>query len=265
MSAIRDGSTTVLGMLVPKSRDRSDTIPTANEGSYERSFHTHQIEVHVEKFVAHQPVSDILSGDPIELPDREINPDLPALSRPEPDLLEQRYVPNRLEIVSWYKAAVATKNADDTQYLTQIGQQLKTAYMGEPFMQGQPPAEILPDDYQHSTVSISIEDKHRLDSMSDLTLVSYSPTRADVVKWYKAAVKLSDAPDSQYLMDLGTQLKTAYLKEPFMQGHLTVERLPDEYHNSSVSISIEDRQRLDAMCDRANELPQRIERTSRSR
>ncbi|AFY92853.1 hypothetical protein [Chamaesiphon minutus] len=265
VSTIHGDSMTVLGTLVPKSRDRTDTIPSSNEGTYERTFHSHQIEVHVREFVAHQPVSDILSGEPIVL-QREINPNLPPLQTPrhQPPPPE-RYVPNRAEIVGWYKAAIAIDNADDTRYLTQIGQQLKAAYMGEPFMQGQPRVEILPDDYHHATVAISIEDKQRLDSMHERPSPSYCPTRADVVQWYKAAVKVADAPNTQYLMDLGTQLKTAYLNEPFMQGRATVEQLPDEYQNSAVSISMADKQRLDAMSERANEPQPQIQRSSRSR
>jgi hypothetical protein len=265
VTAILGNNTTVLGTLVPKSRDRTDTIPSSNEGTYERTFHSHQIEVHVREFVAHQPVSDILSGEPIVLP-REINPDLPPLQTPrhQPPPPEG-YVPNRAEIVGWYKAAVAIDNADDTQYLTQIGQQLKTAYMSEPFMQGQPRVEILPDDYHHATVAISIEDKQRLDSMHERPSPSYCPTRADVVQWYKAALKVADAPNTQYLMDLGTQLKTAYLSEPFMQNRATVEQLPDEYQNSAVSISMADKQRLDAMNERANEPQSQIQRSSQSR
>jgi hypothetical protein len=265
VSAIYGDTTTVLGTLVPKSRDRTDTIPSSNEGSFERTLHTHQIEVHVREVVAHQSVSDILSGNPIELPDRDINPNLPPLHRPEPEPRPpERYLPNRAEIVSWYKAAVANHNADDTQYLIQIGQQLKTAYMGEPFMQGQPPVETLPGDYHHATVTIAIEDKQRLDSMRDRPPPSYHPTRADVVKWYKAAVKVN-ADDTQYLMDLGTQLKTAYLSEPFMQGHSTVERLPDDYQNTAVSVSMEDKQRLDAMSERATEPSQQRSNPSRGR
>ena len=159
---------------------------------------------------------------------------------------------------------MATNNADDTQYLIQIGQQLKTAYMREPFMQGQPPVETLPDDYHHATVSISIEDKQRLDSTRDRPSPSYHPTRADVVKWYKAAMKVN-ADDTQHLIDLGTQLKTAYLSEPFMQGHSTVERLPDEYQHPSISMSMEDKHRLDAMSIRANEPSQQRSNPSRSR
>ncbi|AFY93167.1 hypothetical protein Cha6605_2072 [Chamaesiphon minutus PCC 6605] len=260
--AIHGDSTTVLGTLVPKARDGTDTIPIANEGSFERTLHTHQIEVHVREFVAHQSVSDILSGEPIVLP-RETNSNLPPLHRPESSPPE-RYLPNRAEIVGWYKAAVATNNADDTQYLIQIGQQLKTAYMDELFMQDRSPVETLPDDYHSATVSMSMTDKQRLDSMRDRPSPSYYPTRADVVKWYKAAVKVN-APDTQYLMDLGTQLKTAYSNEPWMQGYSTVERLPDEYQNSAVSVSMEDKQRLDSMSIRANEPSQQIDRTSRGR
>ena len=264
VSAIYGDTTTVLGTLVPKSRDRTDTIPSSNEGSFERTLHTHQIEVHVREVVAHQSVSDILSDNAIELPDRDINPNLPPLHRPEPAPVDPKYVPNRAEIVGWYQSAVATNNADDTQYLIQIGQQLKTAYMGEPFMQDRPPVETLPDDYRHATVAISIEDKQRLDSTRDRSSPSYHPTRADVVEWYKAAVKVN-ADDTQYLMDLGTQLKTAYLNEPFMQGHSTVERLPDEYQHPSISMSMEDKHRLDAMSIRANEPSQQRSNPSRSR
>jgi hypothetical protein len=263
VSAIHGNSSTVLGTLVPKSRDRTDTIPSSNEGSFERTLHTHQIEVHVREFVAHQPVSDILSGEPLILP-RFINSHLPPLQPPrhQPPPPE-RYLPNRAEIVGWYQAAVATNNADDTQYLIQIGQQLKTAYMREPFMQGQPPVETLPDDYHHATVSISIEDKQRLDSTRDRPSPSYHPTRADVVKWYKAAVTVN-ADDTQYLMDLGVQLKTAYSNEPWMQGH-SVDRLPDEYQHPTVSISMADKQRLDAMNERATEPSQQRSNPSRSR
>jgi hypothetical protein len=61
VTAIRGESQIVLGTLIPKSRDLNNIIPTSNQGSYERTFHTHQIEIHVREFVAHQPVSDILS------------------------------------------------------------------------------------------------------------------------------------------------------------------------------------------------------------
>jgi hypothetical protein len=166
VTAIRGESQIVLGTLIPKSRDLNNTIPRSNQGSYERTFHTHQIEVHVREFVAHQPVSDILSGDPVRLPNREIDPHLPPLHRPEASAPE-RYLPNRAEIVSWYKAAVSTNNVDDTQYLIAIGQQLKTAYMGEPFMQGHSTVERLPDNYQNSAVSVAMEDKQRLDLMSN--------------------------------------------------------------------------------------------------
>jgi hypothetical protein len=165
VTAIRGESQIVLGTLVPKSRDLNNTTPTENQGSFERTFHTHQIEVHVREFIAHQPVSDILSGNPVRLPDREINPHLLPLHRLEPSAPE-RYLPNRAEIVSWYKAAVKMSNEDDTQYLLQIGQQLKTAYMGEPFMQGHSTVDRLPDNYQNSAVSVSLEDKQRLDVMS---------------------------------------------------------------------------------------------------
>ena len=86
-----------------------------------------------------------------------------------------------------------------------------------------------------------------------------------MVQWYKAAVKVGDDPNTQYLMDLGTQLKTAYLSEPFMQGRATVEQLPDEYQNSAVSISMADKQRLDAMNERANEPQPQTQRSSQSR
>jgi hypothetical protein len=174
-------------------------------------------------------------------------------------------VPNRAEIIGWYQAAVKTNNARDTQYLIEIGQQLKTAYMHEPFMQDRPPVETLPDDYHHATVAISIEDKQRLDSLHERPSPSYCPTRADVVKWYKAAVKVADAPATQYLMDLGTQLRTAYLNEPFMEGRLTVDRLPDEYQNPAVLVPMEDKQRLDVMSIRANEPPQQRANPSRGR
>jgi hypothetical protein len=166
VSAIHGDSSTVLGMLVSKSRDRTDTIPSSNEGSFERMLHTHQIEVHFREFVAHQPVSDILSGEPIVL-SRETNPDLPPLHRSEPEPEPPaRYVPNRAEIVGWYKAAVKVADALNTQYLMDLGTQLKTAYLSEPFMQGRATVEQLPDEYQHSAVSISMADKQRFDVMS---------------------------------------------------------------------------------------------------
>jgi hypothetical protein len=254
----------VLGTLVPKSRDRTDTIPIANEGSFERTLHTHQIEVHVREFIAHQPVSAILSGDPVVLPNRQISPNLPPLQRIESSPAEQTYVPNRAEIVGWYRAAVAIDNASETEYLIAVGHQLKNAYMGEPFMQGQPRVETLPDDYQHPTVSIPMADKQRLDSIRDRPPPSYCPTRAEVVKWYRAAVKVENAPEIQYLIELGTQLKSAYMSEPFMSGRSPVETLPDDYQNAGVSVSMEDKQRLDVM-SRANEPQQQVERSSRGR
>jgi hypothetical protein len=277
VTAIQGESQTVLGTLVPKNRDWVNTIPTSNQGSYSRTLHTHQIEVHVREFVAHQPVSEILSGQPVPLEYRQINPNLPALHRPAPAPTDRTYVPNRAEIVGWYKAAVKASNAPETEYLLEIGQQLKTAYTSEPFMQSGSTVDVLPDDYQNSSVSISIEDKHRLDLMrtdrdrlspsqsSPIPSQTYSPTRAEVVNWYKAAVKVDNASETRYLMDLGAKLKTAYMSEPFMQGQSPVERLPDEYQNSAVSMSSVDRQRLDLMLEKANEPQQKISSPSRGR
>ena len=84
-----------------------------------------------------------------------------AITEVEPPVesLPQTYMPTRLELVNWYRAS----SEEDRQKIAALGQQLKTGYMLQDFMQGQPEPETLPDEFQSTTVSISLTDKQRFD------------------------------------------------------------------------------------------------------
>jgi hypothetical protein len=73
--------------------------------------------------------------------------------------LPATYLPTRLELVNWYRAS----EGDEQHQIEALGQQLKTAYMLQDFMQGQPEPKILPDEFQSTTVAISLADKQQFD------------------------------------------------------------------------------------------------------
>jgi hypothetical protein len=79
--------------------------------------------------------------------------EMPLQSVPE------TYLPTRLELVNWYRAS----EGDDRHQIEALGQQLKTAYMLQDFMQGQPEPKILPDEFQSTTVAISLANKQQFD------------------------------------------------------------------------------------------------------
>jgi MobA/MobL family len=85
----------------------------------------------------------------------------PAIAEVEMPLESVRatYMPTRLELVNWYRASLG----DDRHQIEALGQQLKTAYMLQDFMQGQPEPETLPDEFQSTTVAISLADKQQFD------------------------------------------------------------------------------------------------------
>jgi hypothetical protein len=71
----------------------------------------------------------------------------------------ETYLPTRLELVNWYRAS----EGDDQHQIEALGQQLKTAYMLQDFMQGQPEPKTLPDEFQNTTVTISLANKQQFD------------------------------------------------------------------------------------------------------
>jgi hypothetical protein len=189
--------TTDLGTLYPK--DRAEFLKSgvqSAEGIYSRTLHPNQIELHVQDLVAHQPVSKILANTLLPLPDREINPDLTAiLEKPQltlvpeieavvnpspqdnlpavelevnlrivPDI-PQTYSPSRIELVDWYKASLKVAEPATAQYLVELGTQLKSVYTSEALSQGNPPVDRLPDAYQSSEVSITIDEKDKFDGI----------------------------------------------------------------------------------------------------
>jgi hypothetical protein len=78
---------------------------------------------------------------------------------PEDLIAPETYTPNRLELVNWFRAS----EGDDRQRIADLGQQLKTAYMLQDFMQGQPEPDTLPNEFQSNTVAISLADKQQFE------------------------------------------------------------------------------------------------------
>jgi hypothetical protein len=79
--------------------------------------------------------------------------EIPLQSVPE------TYLPTRLELVNWYRAS----EGDDRHQIEALGQQLKTAYMLQDVIQGQPEPKTLPDEFQSTTAAISLTDKQQFD------------------------------------------------------------------------------------------------------
>jgi hypothetical protein len=72
---------------------------------------------------------------------------------------------------------------------------------------------------------------------------AYNPSRLELVNWYRAVGANSES--GKQILELGKQLKTSYMAEEFMNGKPSVDRLPDDYRNSSISVSIEDKNRFE--------------------
>lgn len=178
--------TTILGNLDP--RDKTKFLKSgvqATEGIYSRTLHATQIELHVQELVVHQPVSKILANTLVPLPDREISPDITTISERDqltlvpdivaeevnlrivPDIrsMAQAYSPSRIELVDWYKASLKVAEPLAAQYLVELGTQLKSNYSAEAASQGSTPVERLPDAYQHSAVTITVEEKEKFDGI----------------------------------------------------------------------------------------------------
>jgi MobA/MobL family len=85
----------------------------------------------------------------------------PAIAEVETPIESVRatYMPTRLELVNWYRAS----EGDDRHQIEALGQQLKTAYMLQDFMKGQPEPKTLPDEFQSTTVTISLTDKQQFE------------------------------------------------------------------------------------------------------
>jgi hypothetical protein len=81
--------------------------------------------------------------------------------------------------------------------------------------------------------------------ISELPLKSiseYNPSRLELVKWYKALGANSES--GKQILELGKELKISYMAEDFMKGKPLVDRLPDDYRNTRISVSIEDKDRF---------------------
>jgi hypothetical protein len=72
---------------------------------------------------------------------------------------------------------------------------------------------------------------------------AYNPSRVELVNWYKAVGANSES--GKQILELGKQLKTNYMAEDFMNGKPVIDWLPDDYRNTSISVSIEDKNRFD--------------------
>jgi MobA/MobL family len=85
----------------------------------------------------------------------------PIRPQPRPDpIAPETYMPSRLELINWLHA---NRDDDDRQQIVALGRQLRKAYMLQDYMQGQPEPDTLPDEFQSTTVSISLADKQRFE------------------------------------------------------------------------------------------------------
>jgi hypothetical protein len=191
-----DNSSTLLGYLDKTSSrgafKNSQILRESAEGTYQRAIYqgknnTRKLTIDIQSLVDHLPVTSeklvmkqqedkslvLISAPPqyhqaiAEFAKIEV----PIVIIPEESLTLQAienqdskiYQPTRLELVNWYKVLKA--NDLDTKQILELGQQLKDSYMQEDFMKGKPSVEKLPDGYQSTLVSISLEDKKYLDSI----------------------------------------------------------------------------------------------------
>jgi hypothetical protein len=103
--------------------------------------------------------------------------------------------------------------------------------------------QITPDLPAKALPELSVEITPDLPAKATLDLqTDYSPSRLELVNWYKAVGGNSES--GKQLLELGKQLKTSYMAEDFMKGKPPIDRLPDDYRNSNVLISIVEKNEL---------------------
>jgi hypothetical protein len=281
---VDNGEPIKLGILndTAKKQLQSNSLSEPLEGTYRRGLYqgtknaTQKLFLQVTELVEHQPVpkqitaqenfddSITITSSPFEYRQTSTAVPLATTQSSDPD----RYVPSRLELANWYEASA--KESFDRQTIAGLGKQLAGIYQAQASANGRSVAST-PNDYRHPDVSVSIEDRQRFDRLLESRTIEpkanspnhYIPCRADIVNWFGAADR--DSPDRLQIFALGQQLKDAYMGESFMQGQPDPGKLPDDYQNSSVSISIEDKQRFDRnVLDRSTQ-PSEVQEFARSR
>jgi hypothetical protein len=102
---------------------------------------------------------------------------------------------------------------------------------------------------------LSVAEEVNLRIVPDIPSIAqtYSPSRIELVDWYKASLKVAEPLAAKYLVELGTQLKSNYSAEAANQGKPLVERLPDSYQNSAVTITAEEKEKFDRILTAAQE------------
>jgi hypothetical protein len=261
---VDNGEPIKLGVLNPSTAKyvTPKMLSEPIDGTYRRGLYqgtknaTQKLYLQVTDLVEHQPVPEritaqenfddsiTITSSPFEY--RQTSTTRPLATTQSPDL--DRYVPSRIELANWYKASA--QESVEQQTISGLGKQLAGIYQVQESANGRSVAST-PNDYRHPDISVSIEDKQRFDRLLESRTIEpranspnhYIPSRADIVNWFEAADR--DSPDRQQIFGLGEQLKAAYMAEDFMQGQPDPGKLPDEYQNSSVSISIEDKQQFD--------------------
>jgi hypothetical protein len=249
------GETTKLGILndTAEKHLRSNCLKEPMAGTYRRGIYegtknaTRLIYLQVTELVEHQPVPKEQITAQENMDDSITIASSPFQYRQITSPAPETYSPNRSELVSWYKAS--TRDSAERQTIADLGQQLTSTYHAQTPANGR--SRPQPDDYHHPDVSIKIEEQQRFDRLSETRTIEpranspniYIPSRADISNWYEAIDRHS--PDFQQILAVGQQLKAACMAEDFMQGQADPGKLPDDYQNPSVSISIEDRQRFD--------------------
>jgi hypothetical protein len=279
-----NGESTKLGILndTAKKQLQSNSLREPLEGTYRRGLYqgtknsTQKLFLQVTELVEHQPVPEqitaqenfddsiTITSSPFEYRQTSTAVPLATTQSSDPD----RYVPSRLELANWYKASA--QESVEQQTIAGLGKQLAGIYQAQASANGRSVAST-PNDYRHPDISVSIEDRQRFDRLLESRTIEpkanspnyYIPSRADIVNWFEAADR--DSPDRLQIFGLGEQLKAAYMAEDFMQGQADPGKLPDDYQNPSVSISIEDKQRFDRhVLDRSTQ-PSEVQQLTRSR
>jgi hypothetical protein len=102
------------------------------------------------------------------------------------------------------------------------------------------PPQAIPD---LSAQTISYLPSQTIPDLPPQSVSAYNPSRLELVNWYKAVGANSES--GKQILELGKQLKTSYMAEEFMNGKPLIDRLPDDYRNTSISVLIEDKNRFD--------------------
>jgi hypothetical protein len=147
-------------------------------------------------------------------------------------IVPETYMPTRLELINWLHA---NRDDDDQQQIVALGRQLRKAYMLQDYMQGQPEPDTLPDEFQSTTVSISLADRQRFEEK--LAVQQQQKKETSLGQFIENAKQIAarNSSDSQVFETMKTvkTLKEISEKDPINRSGLKIltDRMISDFVN----------------------------------